>query len=396
MRDLFKIKIYTPLSMCLYLYIIYTFWFQYGVFEIPGLLAIIGLCLMLTILPIIPKMRRLKVLAPIFLFFIVCLISTIINSGNTNYILSILEYLLPTAGLFFLVIRHKDSINSIMRISVLATSLLALSTLLNGTISQLGTLVLGNLNINAASNYYSFGLMACLYCIDFTKKVNRKTNIIYIVCACLITYGQLMGASRRGFIVTLFIIVAYLYCVIKIKTAGKYITRALAMLMGITILVALYYTLVSGNTNLAVIDRLHGSNTTGDIARERYHLVALSLFFDAPILGKGLGAVAQIAGAYSHSLYYESLACTGYIGFSIIVFYLVWIVYSYWNLQRKEVDDLIRINLYFLMWFSISILLSGFVMTYIYDSSFYLMIGLLAAIISNTKEIRRSSGEGKC
>ena len=128
------------------------------------------------------------------------------------------------------------------------------------------------------------------------------------------------------------------------------------------------------------IQRLQGLYTGGDVRRNYYHHAAIELFKKSPLFGKGLGAVSNEIGMYSHSFYYELLACTGFAGTAIMLIYIIreLICFGKNSLKRFIKDSEIRVYSRLMFWYTCAILICGVAVVMIYDSYFYVILSILA------------------
>ena len=140
--------------------------------------------------------------------------------------------------------------------------------------------------------------------------------------------------------------------------------------------------------------RLLGSFNSGDVLRERYQTIAMQQFAKQPIFGVGLNGLQSIMGVYSHSLYYETLSCTGIIG-TLILFGTLLTVGKrlYQNTKKSEGQTPDKIYISRLcFFFFIALMVSGFAVTMIYEFFFYICWAIMIAISIMNKNPEKKKG----
>ena len=364
------------------LYIFYTFWFQYSFFEVPGILSISGgVILLLTVIEI-RRLRDYSLMLPLFVFLIFLFLISIFNTGTINYTILIMKYLIPCLGTFAYARKSRKHFVRIIGTVFAACLFVAISLIVSGEITYDGALQLNNLNINQASNFFSLGLTFGLLLIDIKKGLDIK-NVILIFSMVLLCAAQIMCASRRGFLVMLFLVVTYVFSLLNTIFKKNYYLKIIIIITIVTICFFLLSIYGSNLSALPIFERLSGNNTTGDAARMSYQAVAIQIFKNNPIIGSGLGSVALVLGVYSHSLYFELLACTGIIGFIIIIGYLLFLFFKINKIRiiRKHSQNMDAFYDLFMMIYVLSIFISGIAMVFIYESYFYIMLAIAASYI---------------
>lgn len=372
----------SALGLFVEIYIVYTFWFQYGLFEISGLLSLLGIIILVLCLTEIKKITRYKLLLPIVIFFMYLFVISLFNNISMHYCIVIWKYFIPCLGVFSYASKSEKHFRKILLTICVSCFLLAIFLILKGQVNFEGAYQLSNLNTNQASNFFTIGFFATIFLIDL-KKIKSIRNIFYVIISFMLCVAQIMCASRRGFIIMLFLIGAYIFCVMKVVLKKNYSMKILAIIIVCVAIVFLFSTYGHVFMHSAVAKRLSGENTTGDIARARYQAIAWELFKKKPIVGNGLGAVEHIAGAYSHSLYYEILSCTGILGTVILLSYFGVIIkkISYIGKKIYEKDNIYSFQASIIISFVISFLISGIAMVFIYESYFYIVIAVLCSFI---------------
>lgn len=377
--------------------VFYAFFFQYAVTAIGGVM--LGLCAFLILfcsvqVLIVQKGKITKsYLDPILLFVIGSVILTVgITSEGYGIDLSVrmIEYVLTSYSIYLLLREYPDYIETVMWGTSIAITLLAIASLVKGVaVSSSGAIGLEGLNSNLMSSFFLI-MYFTSFCL-FYKKRRFMIKIILLFMIAVVAVAQVSAASRRGFIVlVLFTFLSLVLGIIPLKAQKKSKKRFffyVFLLLGIGIALFFLQNYLLEKTVLGA--RLMGSYDGGDAARVRYQTFAFQQFKEHPFLGIGLGGVAFHMGAYSHSLYYELLACTGILMTLIFVYGIIKILRGYWLLdkkfkifdEQKENSFLSRIGLVFLF----CILVSGIAVVMIYDFHFYYSLALLVALLSQLK-----------
>ena len=365
------------------IYILYMMWFQYAFFEIGGILTVLGcMTLMLSIFER-QSIASYSLMYPLLGFGLYLILISLFNNYSMSYAITIIKYLVPVFGIYTYARKSQIHFDRIARLIFLSGILLAISLIRNGHLTAEGALKLNNMNTNLTSNFLSLALTMGLLLIDINRKI--KVNTLEILGCMVLCYGQIICASRRGFIITLFLVVAYVFILLGTVYKRKHSIKILVAIGIICILAYVFINYESLFQSFSIFQRLSGINTTGDLGRMRYQKTAVDLFLDNFIIGKGLGAVEQVAGYYSHSFYLELLGCTGIIGF-IIIIGLMFSLLSKLNYIRKQAkyDNSMDRVFYtsYMIAFVLSILVSGIAMVYIYESYFYIMLAMVMSYLS--------------
>lgn len=383
------------LSISLYILFFYSFYYQYAFGSVPVLFPVLG-CIILALSIHKTKLGGafLHPLFSIILFTVYVVICGMISSYNRTYTISYtanyLEYQIPLFGIYCYC---KGDLGKLRRIILgiwASITLLAIHALFIGTTSINGAITVEGqyiLNPNTFSSLLSLGLLTgvILLCEERTS----WWKILLILSSIIIQFvAQVNCASRRGVLVFIFFGVIAGYIIEKEKLKNKYVSRFLVVLILISglVLLASYSDYIE---TLLVFQRFRNTDYQGDLMRSAYRTAAIDLFRRNPIIGKGFGAVTAYAGSYSHSMYYELLACTGIIGtfiFLAVVIIKKLVIFvkatkklAFHDLELKLVCEVICL-------FIISILVSGIAVVYIYDMFFYIMLGV---IISFEEIIRK-------
>ena len=116
--------------------------------------------------------------------------------------------------------------------------------------------------------------------------------MILVGAILLFTKVQIDCASRRGFAVLLFLILAGLLVVIRTKYKDNKLVKWLILLTVVCAFFVIITTLSETLEGSVLFERFSSKTNEGDRLRKVYQAKALSLFFQSPLLGTGLGYVA--------------------------------------------------------------------------------------------------------
>ncbi len=372
----------------------YSFFFQYGIKPINGVMIILCTILILFGCIQIIFVQHGKIKKDRYLYFYIFLALGFIITifmANAKYGLDLeirmLEYLLSSYSIYLLLKSKPEYLNIITFDISITVTLLAVNSLIKGVVvSSSGAIGLQSLNTNVMSSF--FLLMA--YCVFILCR--NKHNLIFELLLCImmgiVVIAQISAASRRGFLVLgMFLFAAISVYFIPLRTQYRSRMRFL-MYITLTVLVIIMLLIMKDYLLQKTVlgARLLGANNTGDLARARYQAFALEQFKNHPILGIGLGGIAYNVGAYSHSMYYELISCTGLLGTTIFFFGFLGIGYDLMMVSRNKTiikEDRSLSWLSFIFWGCI--LISGIAVVMIYDFYFYIYISLLCAVLSKNR-----------
>lgn len=377
--------------------IFYSFFFQYAIKAIGG--AMFGLCALLILFNfiqvfLVQKGRIAKsYLDPIVLFVIISVLLTLgftAKGYGTDLSIRMIEYVLTSYSIYLLLKEYPDYIEIVFWGNSLAITFLALSTFMKGVeVSSSGAIGLEGLNSNTMSSFLLI-MFFTSFCL-FYRKRRFVIRILLLFMIAVVAVAQVSAASRRGFIVlVLFTFLSLVFGIIPLKAENKSKKRFcfyVLLLLGIGVALIFLQNYLLEKTLLGA--RLMGVYDGGDAARTRYQTFAFQQFKEHPLLGIGLGGIAFHMGAYSHSLYYEMLACTGIFGTLIFLYGIIKMLRTYWlsNKVFMNVDDQ-KTNIYLSRMggiFLFCILVSGIAVVMIYDFHFYYSLALLVTLLSRIK-----------
>lgn len=366
-------------------FILYTFWFQYAFTGIGLPYAVLGVMMaVLFCMRLHLNWRFYKSIYFIIAFLFCCTVATLLSANmaeSVSWVVKITLYILPMICLYNYVGTNKKRLNNIMVVFLIAILGITLTLLLIGEYNKNDALVLGDLNPNAFSNFLLLGLIANVWCLNFSKSKFVKFLIIAIIIVEFI--AQVLSSSRRGLVVFIFIIGAYLFTIYttRYKTNVKLwvFTIGVVAIVGMLLLTHLEELAERFSVLQKFTNELgqHSNNT-----RHRYQDVAWKMFEKSPIFGKGLGAVAQKIGLYSHSLYYELLACVGIVGAGCVLLPLMSMALNFlFPPANKGLKVQDKIGIKMTAWHIVALLISGIAVVYIYEISFYIELALCCSIM---------------
>lgn len=373
------------LALFLGMFFLYAFWYQYAYAPVEKVLPLMGIVIVFLSLCNIKRVPGYyRDLLPVFVFAIYIalfgLISAYDVTTSKHHLMNICEYLIPMIGVYVYIDSDYKKFLRVLKMLVISTIMICLSSLANGHVTNTGAIIVGTLNANVESSLLALGVISSMLLL-FCSRTKKFEKIILLASILIFVKTQIDCASRRGFAVLVFLIVAGLLVAIRTRYRDNKAVKWLTLLAVICGFLAILTTLSETLGGSVLFERFSSKGNEGDRLRKVYQAKAFSLFLQSPLLGTGLGYVAVYAGMYSHSMYYELLACTGIIGTTIIVGVLVIDMYRlflYSNRINQNNEDLI-ICARCMMLFALAVLLGGFAVVYIYDMYFYVMLGLIAS-----------------
>ena len=367
------------------IYIIYTFWYQYFFSPVSGFLNLVGVVmLLLSVIKIQTNLNFYNRILAVGGFIIYCMINGLIFSNNVSLSMELLtqivKYCIPLYAIYIYIQSDEKRFDEIMQIVILACGLLAISSFFKSMYTltyAAGIINEGGLNANVFSSYMMLGVISCTFIL--TKSNGLKKYALYVLLVTIII-AQLNAASRRGILICIFIVLAYFHTIITVRSKQGIVSKMLTVFLVISIIFIIANEFSALSSSFLGIQRLQGLYTGGDVRRNYYHHAATELFKKSPLFGKGLGAVSNEIGMYSHSFYYELLACTGFAGTAIMLIYIIreLICFGKNSLKRFIKDSEIRVYSRLMFWYTCAILICGVAVVMIYDSYFYVILSILA------------------
>lgn len=391
--DIRHIKIPSIWESSIFLLIIYAFFFQYGVRTINSFMLVLNaVCILYGVANFVTgPYKRLKtfyywIIAFVFVSFLFSLCFGVSTYASLYLGIRMIEYCLTGFSIFLFCISRENRFRKILFYTWLSIFLLAIFVLLKGTSVDYGdALGIGSLNTNELSSFYILMVFCAFYLYGETDVKIQK--LIVWMSLLLVFFVQIKTASRRGFIVMVFMIVInIIWGIIPFSnhknSRRKIIIYSLLIIIGAIAFVGLRDYILNSTTLGA---RLSGNMTGGDMLRERYRQFALKQFLLHPVFGIGIGGVVFLQGVYSHSLYFETIASTGIVGALLL---LVGLFVPFKRLSQRILhglyidDENRKTNVYLckiMLVYLVGILVSGMAVVMIYNLYFYLSLGLIAA-----------------
>jgi len=371
----------------------YVFFYQNAVGSISG--GVIILCALVIALGagkwILRNRYTLKINFMFFLSLFVLLSVFISYFTSTSpkltqdVSLRMVEYLLAALALYSFLIWNPGRLHRVIFYLWLSLVALTVYVLFNGEeVEASGAIGVESLNINLLSSF----LLLQFFC-SFLLWRRTKNKIMKLVClltSAVAFFVQIQSASRRGFIIICVFVLAVLFWGVLAYNAKKrsLSSQIFSALLILALALGAYFLATYVMEQTVLGQRLAGAFTSGDDARDYYQRVALEQFRAHPVFGIGLNGVAGILGVYSHSLYYEVLACTGLVGALILFACLLCLGYQLLRRCRltadRNPDDVFLFRCSFLFW--ACTMASGLAVVMIYDFYFYISLALLAACVS--------------
>lgn len=366
-------------------FIIYSMWYQYVFGEVSGIIPLFGaLILFFTFANLRLNLGFYRFLFGLLIFlffsFVTGIFATINSKMFLNCVVNILQYCIPMIGIYVYIGTNIRKLKNIAVTLMIAGFLIAISSLTKGIVTNTGAITIGNLNTNSLSSYIILSLIAITYLFILNK--NKKVRIILAVITAVETVSQVNAASRRGVVVLIFIILYLCFIIVQNESNNKNLSKIFLVLMVISVLFFILINMNSLMEKLLIIQRLTGNLDAGDLARKQYQAIAWDIFKSSPIFGGGLDAVKTYIGAYSHSLYYETLSATGIVGALILFMYILGLLKKFYAFARCEDSCVLERSISSIScWNIIAILLNGYAVVMIYDFYFYILIGLIASAL---------------
>lgn len=361
----------------------YVFWFQYSFSEIDGLLIILGVLMGgLFLLRIRLNIKHYKSVGYVLLFLVSCTISGVLVSidGDVCFqlLIRIIRYVIPMFCLYNYIGRDYSRAKRIMTVLSLVIFALSVSLIMKGSINIMGATVIGDLNANVFSSFLLLGIAANFFLMNCTQ-----SKFVRIVLMCFLVVeliAQAMAASRRGILVFVFMILTYMHSLLSIKFQHKTMYKLVVILLVAVIGTIAIVNLMSMSDRFIIFQEF--GRTSGDSLRTQYQNVAWEQFLRSPILGLGLGAVQSQIGMYSHSMYYELLACCGISGMIIILIPQIRKIISFWKFSNSSIGENIELRMQarLMAWLIISMLITGIAVVYFYDANFYILLAIIGSI----------------
>lgn len=387
-------------------FFLYSLWYQYAFNPISGVFQIFGiLILACSLMNIRLSRRHYKEFRPILIFVILIFFTTAFfsrfPSASLARSISILEYLIPMFGIFIYVDSKVEHFQNILKSLSFTITVLAISSIFLGHQTNTGAIAVGSLNVNVEASLLAIGFVSNIILLGISKtSIFRQLLLFLSIVLCF--KAEIDCASRRGFVVAIFVIGLGSLFLFQKKFKGKpilkYITFVLIAIVIAIVGASVYETLLSS----VLFSRFSNTGYMGDTGRTLLKRQAFQLFLSSPLFGVGVGAVEKVAGYYSHSFYYELLGCTGFLGFAIMLYIMLRHFFKYARICicYRNTNSAFRADILFILKGMLlligSILIGGVAVVFIYDMYFYIMIGMLLSadsILSGPQFLYLNGGE---
>ena len=389
--------------------IFYAFFFQYGVVSINNAMIILNAVCILTGAVHMMSDARVRIKNTFYSYALVFVILSVLTGlvfGVSSRVvfdtgLRMIEYSLTGLSVYLFAVSHKDRYSHIVFYAWISVVLLAFAVLFKNTVVDYsGAIGIGSLNNNELSSFFILMVFCSFYLIDRADKRYKRVLIALAMALCFIT--EIRTASRRGFVVMVFMIVATEIFAVIPRSSGKNSRRRLAAYSVLLVIGAVLFIIFRNYllTSTILGERLSGSMIGGDAARIRYRQFALAQFKKYPVFGVGIGGINYLLGVYSHSLYYEVLSCTGIVGSAVMLATLIQMVKApvkkLFGRERRSLDPDALYIYKTIFIYVVSIIASGVAVVMIYDFNFYFSLGLIAAgmkVFENRDGVKLPEGD---
>ena len=362
------------------IFLVYALWFQYAMYPLDGALAVLAITML--ILEIL-SLKRLTYYRPLGFVFVFMALAAIFGIPFAKYrsltidaFRGILGLMIPMVSIFSSIDYDKERLKKLFIVICIVISALSISLLVKGTASATGALIISDLNSNAYSAFIFLGVVATLYLLGGSN--NRIFTALLYAVFVLECSAQVMAASRRGIIVLAFMLSTFIHSLLTIKYKRKFGHKLVTILIASEV-ISIILSQLNSDSSLVLVQRLMGGETHGDLMRAKYQAVAWEQFLRSPFWGNGLAAVQGEMGVYSHSLYYELLACTGIFGVLVLLVPLIRKALFFRMVSNQVEDITVKMESRTMFWSIIGFFLTGIAVVFIYDVAFYVFIGIYAA-----------------
>lgn len=233
-------------------------------------------------------------------------------------------------------------------------------------------------------NYYGLYISLAVAMLIFLMIIKNRYSIIYFLGSCLLLVMGLSSSSRMFFIIAIFLVV--ILCIIlfiNVFNRKIFTTLVILSILGI----GLYFVQDIFIDNIDyVFSRLNTSDVS-ELTNGRSDLIQLYVSYINENIFRmffGIG-IAQYnirsgIGAYAHNMYLELYVTVGIIGIIILIFFIMGKIVKA-QFYRKKICQFIPIFI---------VLISGVSINVLEVDCFYMLLGLLFAIISIKKEEKQS------
>ncbi len=302
---------------------LYQIWYAEDFGTIPMLLQVLAIFIVaITVWINGGKILISKKIIAWFLFGLFSLVSGFVIVTNKEVLLSsiitYLSFLVLCLAIYNLCVSF-GSTKWLTDIVLIANMVCALSVILFGEAYNNGIQVktmgpLNNPNYLGISMLY--GIFACLVRMD---PKNWKETVFHYLIIGIFTYVIILSGSRSSLIGIVILLLTYMLLGIDVNhIRTRFNVRHIIYF--ITLVIAgcfIISYIVTDFINTAAFERLLLLTREGGTSgRTNLYDIALELFISSPFIGIGYNNFATVSGMgyFSHSVYAETLACTGIIG----------------------------------------------------------------------------------
>lgn len=279
---------------------------------------------------------------------------------------------------FFVLYEEKSPIDMAKKLLPIAV-LLTANVVISGGIGDKGRLSIGvNENQTGITAAYMY-----LFILYMCKKKNWKSFIYNIVAAALFVVVALSG-SRTA----LMDVVAFTIAVLMFEKYDINLFRLIWKIIKIIIIVAvllfvlmkvdIFYDTVGNRLETLFTYVTEGDTTDSSaVTRDFMKEAAIEIFKDNPVRGVGLNNFKYVArfDTYSHSTYYELLACLGLVGFALYYLPIVSIlIISFINWKNGKENAVIPLAL------TAAFLVNDFGTVSYFSTNGHIFLGLAAGL----------------
>lgn len=279
-----------------------------------------------------------------FFIFSLMLLSTFYTTSEVYAQEKIIKYITITAGAFFgalFLIRTPTSLKRFLYGVILIG--VGMSAGLFFWVDYSGT---GAMYID---NYASIGRSAGIslvtaLCLVLLEGETLKSKVVGVSVILLLSFSLLASGVRMPLIAAFFSLILIFFSSFKIKNNVIYYNKGLKWFLGIGIIALLLalpflrseFFQRSFNRFMILLNIDGGEDPTGRIDR---FATAFDMFYESPLLGKGVGSFAiDYSGVdstnYPHNLFLEILSELGFIGFAAFSLMIIIIFVNLFVLKK--------------------------------------------------------------
>lgn len=267
----------------------------------------------------------------IFLIYITFRSFNKANAADNLILFELYLYVFPLIIFIFIFIKKKENNNMIILSMFLLTLLFGFIGLLSGGLGEQRISVLGG-GSNVYGRYMVFGFtISFYYLIIFNNKLIKILMLVFLSMFLLLSVET---GSRQAFI-GIFIAILLIATFYTLHTVRNKKISIKILFLGASLLFILYYLIVRYVVDSLLWNRfmlLFESDKGGSVnARLMMIEKAKQMFYEAPLLGKGMGGFKEVTNSnltYPHNIIYEILSEYGLIGILLFLFIIIYILFK--------------------------------------------------------------------